>query len=75
METIATRLNYLPNRIDNAIDFNTWFKTYIYHIKNLFGIFCNNLYTIEPFSNMDLNDKKLLERFAIYLYKKSSRVI
>jgi hypothetical protein len=72
--TIAESLGIIPDREIN-VPFSLWFENYKNHIINIFSFFEDKLCDVYPFSEKKFSDEGFFKKFALMLYKSSSKVI
>lgn len=73
-DTIAQSLGIIPYREIN-VPFNIWYEHYKSDIFYLYSLFEDKLWDVAPFCDKNFNDDKMQRKFALMLYKSSSRMI
>lgn len=72
--TIAESLGIIPDRQIN-VPFKIWFEHYSKDVLYLFSLFEDKLYDVSPFTEKNFSDEIMIKKFALMLYKSSSKVI
>lgn len=73
-DSVASKLNILPPVVKRKLPFIVWFEKYKLEICMIYQLFKNELHDVKPFCAKNLDDLKILRKFAIFLYKGSSGI-
>uniref|UniRef100_A0A6C0KQ93 Uncharacterized protein n=1 Tax=viral metagenome TaxID=1070528 RepID=A0A6C0KQ93_9ZZZZ len=72
--SVAESLGIIPNREIN-VPFKIWFDYYKNDISHIYELVEDKLYDVYPFTEKKFSDEKMFKKFALMLYKSSSKMI
>jgi hypothetical protein len=72
--SVAESLGIIPDREIN-VPFKIWFENYKNDVAYIYSVFEDKLHDVYPFTEKKFSNDKMFKKFAVMLYKSSSKVI